>query len=135
MLETPMFKEFRNKLKTMPIVVEKIESGSTTIGLPDIHCRTAYHDLWIESKELKRWPKNPQITLKPDWRPGQLNWINSYKKLGGKVFLMITYHNQWFLLKIIEKEYTQKEICKWSFIPQDFKLIKDYQLLNILNDI
>lgn len=135
MLETPMFKEFNTKLKSMPIIIEKIESGSTTIGLPDIHCRTAYQDIWIESKELKRWPKNPQITLKPDWRPGQLKWLRAYKNLGGAALVMITYHNQWFLINEIKKEYSQKEIVQLSIIPQDFNLIKDYKLLNILNEI
>lgn len=135
MLEKLMFKQFKNKLKTMPIVVERIESGQTKIGIPDIHCRTAYHDVWIESKEIKRWPMNPQITLKPDWRPGQLNWIRAHTKLGGKVLVMITYKNKWFLLKEIRKEYSQKEIYTWSLIPQDMYSIKDYKLLNILNEI
>ena len=135
MLETLMSRAFKHKLKAMPINIDNIESGGTGVGKPDLYCRTGYHDIWIELKELKRWPMNPQITLKPDWRPGQLNWIRKHQKLGGKVLVMITYKNDWYLLKEIRKEYTQKEIYKWSLIQQNFKLIKDYRLLNILNTI
>lgn len=119
----------------MPVNIDNIESGGTGAGKPDMYFRTEVHDLWIELKELKRWPKNPQITLKPDWRPGQISWISKHKRRGGKVLLMVTYHNQWFLLKEIKKEYSQKEIFQLSLIPQDFKAINDYQLLKVMNTI
>ncbi len=133
MIETKMAQTFKKKLKDMPVNFHKIESGSTEVGFPDWYLRTEWIDLWIEAKELKRWPTRASTRIIISYRPGQYNWIMQHRKLGGKVLLIVTYKDRWHLFHDIRLDYTIKEFEFLSLIPTDLKMISKYKLINIMN--
>lgn len=134
MLETPMYQKFRGKIFKFKIKLCRIESGGTIIGLPDWFFRSEWRDVWIEAKQISRWPVRDNTTVKIPYRPGQFNWIKEYQKLGGAVFLIVTYKNQWYLFKDIRKEYSKFDMKNLSILPTtNWRDLEDYELMNILN--
>lgn len=138
MVETKMAQSFHKKLKSIKDVkvnFHKIESGSTEVGFPDWYLRTEWTDLWLEAKELKRWPVRESTRIKIPYRPGQYNWIIQHKKLGGRVALIITYKNRWYLFHDVRLDYTIKEFEFLTLIPHDLIGMDSYKLINLLNSI
>lgn len=129
-----MAQQLKKKLLRLGVGIHKIETGSTEIGIPDLHVRTHRHDLWIELKEIKAWPKRVSTTIKPAWRPGQLFWIRNHQSRSGNAFVCITYQNDWYLLKECKQEYNQYELGQLSLIDRDIKKINAETLLCVLDN-
>lgn len=55
----------------------RIESGATSVGIPDIYYVGHGTDGWIECKFVK---KNVPLILNVPWRPGQQAWMLEYYK-------------------------------------------------------
>jgi hypothetical protein len=68
--------------------VQRIESGETGRGIPDIYCRFANHELWIELKNDRKQSIYSPPYLVP-WRPGQRGWHHDYYKVCGRPVLTI----------------------------------------------
>lgn len=134
MIETEMVRTLKSKLKGLPIKIHKIESGSTEVGFPDWYIRTMCIDIWIEAKELKRWPVRESTRIKIPYRPGQFNWIMQHKKLHGKAMLIVTYKNEWYLFSDIRLDYTQREFNFLSLIHRNLDTTSKYKLITILNN-
>jgi hypothetical protein len=69
------------------LLIQKIESGGTGLGIPDIFIRTMNKDIWMECKQIT-WPKRSN-EIKIPFQPGQLKWISNYIRLGGTAFLAV----------------------------------------------
>lgn len=114
MTETNMYKKLKKHLsgKPGPILLQRIESGGTGLGIPDIYFVTFCKKGWIELKEIPYIPKGNK-NIKIPFRPGQLAWIKNHLKYNEDVFLLCTVKgikNSWYLFKgsHITKEYTKE---------------------------
>jgi hypothetical protein len=67
-------------LKTKYPLVQRIESGETGRGIPDIYCRLKRTEVWLELKNDYRQSIKQQVfTFK--WRPGQPGWHYRYYRV------------------------------------------------------
>ena len=76
--ESAFSKAFVESLRNRHIVVTRIETGSTSQGVPDLYIQGYGGDLWIELKNKKS--KVDRRFFKIDWRPGQQAWHSIYYK-------------------------------------------------------
>lgn len=60
---------------------QRIESGLTGLGIPDVNGCSKGHEVWIELKGTSGW--------KPYIRPEQIGWAERRARSGGKVFLFV----------------------------------------------
>jgi len=90
MTETDLRRWLKRILKQYPIIVQPIESHAHS-GIPDIFYRTSMVSGWIESK-IAEVTKDGTIYV--PFRPGQINWLYSHKRLGGKTFLFLVIENR-----------------------------------------
>lgn len=61
--------------------VQRIESGTTGKGIPDIYCVAANgKDIWLELKRVHKKCSNNVETI--SWRPGQQAWLNEISRRG-----------------------------------------------------
>jgi hypothetical protein len=64
----------------MAILVQRIESGETGRGIPDLYIRTQKREIWIELKNSYK-QSIFDSKWKIGWRPGQQAWSLRYKKV------------------------------------------------------
>ena len=132
MLEKDMLKSVKQKTLGQRIQITNIETGGVSVGVPDWFIRTEYNDIWMEAKEIKRWPVRDNTTIKISFRPGQYNWLKRHQELGGNSLLIVTYKYWWYLFKDIKRAYTKEEMNTLSLIPQDFKNMTIHRFTSIL---
>ncbi len=127
-IKTRLFKLGRN------IMFQKIESGGTSLGIPDVYYRTYKGGGWIEFK-TGLWPKKLSTTIEPKYRPGQLKWLNHNSRLNGKSFLIIQFDEEIFVFKgnNIRKEYTQEMFIRHASYKFNWSDVFEYTLYNLLN--
>jgi hypothetical protein len=58
-------------------MVQRIESGITSVGIPDLFLAGVANHLWVELKNLPK--KALKDTLQIPFRPGQQGWAHEYK--------------------------------------------------------
>lgn len=76
--EAEFSRAFSKVLKAHNLFVQRLESGSTGNGIPDMFIQGYGSDLFIENKRVKK-DFNPAIINIP-WRPGQVAWMLLYYK-------------------------------------------------------
>lgn len=71
-------------LRSKGYMVQRIESGETGVGIPDIYALKDGRHYWIETKNL---PYQELLggTFKVSWRKGQQAWAQAYRIASGKV--------------------------------------------------
>jgi hypothetical protein len=85
-------------------VVQRIESGTTGRGIPDIYCRFKRTEVWIEAKNSHRYSiYDTQFMVK--WRPGQQAWHLRYYKECKRPVLTIQAMADGFILVPLRKHY------------------------------
>jgi len=111
MKETKMYHKMVSKLSPKGILLQRIEMDR----VPDIFYRTWMEDGWIELKVLKSYPVRKTYVEVP-FRPGQLNWIRSYRVLNGNVFLFFYIENSLWIFKgdTIREKYQETEMIELS---------------------
>jgi len=96
-------------------LIQRIESGMTGLGIPDVFFRTKASDGWMELKEVS-WPIRETTLIKIPFRPGQYPWIKQYSLLCGNMFLICSIRGETnvyiFRRSYILREYTQKEFLR-----------------------
>lgn len=71
------FSEYiRAKLRAAGFLCQRIESGSTGLGIPDMYVQGHGTDYWIETKFMRR--AYPTGEAKVSWRGGQQAWAKEY---------------------------------------------------------
>jgi hypothetical protein len=114
MKESLLYKKLKIGLENFNrnILFQRIESGATGLGIPDIFYRTLSKDGWIELKELQVTSNSVTIPF----RPGQRGWLLNYCKLGGLGFVFGTIGNELYILSgyNIEKKYSINNFHKNS---------------------
>jgi hypothetical protein len=95
MKESEMFSDLNEKLSCF-FDFEKIESGRTGTGIPDIFYSGLSCCGWIESKQKSGLKRTTNIEI--PYRPGQQKWLNNKKKKGLNVYVLFYTHGKYFLL-------------------------------------
>ena len=100
MLEKDMRRLLKHEVRIqIPwVLIQRIETGSTGIGIPDFYFKTMYNEGWIELKEIKGNVSREAI-IKIPYRPGQFNWIKKYISLSGNVILICSIGEVWHCFK------------------------------------
>lgn len=60
---------------------QRIETGSTGRGIPDMNGCAAGQEIWIENKKADHWAV--------EIRPEQVGWIERRVRAGGRVFIAV----------------------------------------------
>lgn len=71
--------------------VQRIESGQTGRGIPDIYCIDNRKEAWW--LELKREHTNITPVIAISWRPGQQAWLNDVTKRGQHCLTIACFNN------------------------------------------
>lgn len=120
--ENAFSKALIGAMRNKGIFVQRIESGSTGRGIPDIYAIVQNNAIWIELKrvrhKMRRYEEIP-------WRPGQQSWLNSVFERGQaaitlccfddciiKVTHDIIYKNNVVDTKYCASFYTLKDVLK-----------------------
>ena len=73
--------------------VQRIESGQTGRGIPDIYCISPEgHAFWFELKRMHATFRKGQWYAIP-WRPGQQAWLHSANKYQQQAFTLCCFDN------------------------------------------
>lgn len=92
--------------------------NSCGAGTPDINTV----DSWIECKQIKAWPKDPNAVVKvPHFTPQQRLWIKNRIAKGGDVQIVLKVGRDWIILtewsdayKELGKTWTKEDIIRAS---------------------
>lgn len=84
--------------------VQRIESGETGRGIPDIYIRGRRHELWVELKNMKHCSIYDGSWEVP-WRQGQQAWHLNYYKAGGWPVLTIVALRDGFMVILMTKRF------------------------------
>ena len=124
-------------LKNEPIILQRIESESTGIGIPDIFFRTPFLDGWIELKQVKGDYTKKQIVTIP-WRKGQFEWMRRYIGMGGHGLLFVFFETTpgYKTLAVFEKDnvrktYTPSDTWYQSLLFMDIKRANPSNILSV----
>lgn len=129
-----MYKKILNKFSRKKILLQRIETKETGIGVPDIFYRTWNQDGWIELKVLNKYPKRKNY-IKVPFRLGQINWIKNYWILNGSIFLFLYIENALWIFKgdNIKEQYSELEIIKSTCYKAFWKDINWDNIYNLLD--
>jgi len=98
-------KELRPLFRGLGYTVFRVEHER----LPDIYLSKKGKCFWCEIKTLDK----RSLIIKPDWRPGQLAWIQEQEKNGTKnIFLALWVKNKIYFARPQEK-YTLEDL-QWN---------------------
>lgn len=79
--EAAFSKALVTAMRNRGIFVQRIESGATGKGIPDLFIITKGTPIWIELKRVHDTCSNKQV-LEIPWRPGQQAWLHDVAKRG-----------------------------------------------------
>lgn len=79
--EAAFSKALVTAMRNKGIFVQRIESGETGKGIPDLFIITKRTPVWIELKRVHGTCSNKQYVEIP-WRPGQQAWLNDVQSRG-----------------------------------------------------
>lgn len=78
--EAAFSKALVTAMRAKGIFVQRIESGETGKGIPDLFIITKGTPMWIELKRVHGACHRDYVTI--PWRPGQQAWLNDVTKRG-----------------------------------------------------
>lgn len=100
--EAAFSKALVTAMRNKGIFVQRIESGETGKGIPDLFVITKKVPMWIELKRVHGACHRNYVEI--PWRPGQQAWLNDVSKRGMQCMtlacfddgiLMIDHHKIW----------------------------------------
>lgn len=114
MLEKDVVTWFNESLKGFDVKIQRIESPTTGVGIPDEHIRTRHISAWIEFKIVDHLTE--QITI--PYRPGQFSWLMNHVELNGDAFLVVGHERESYgnCVAIFKNEQIQREYSIPQFI-------------------
>ena len=80
--EAAFSKALVTAMRNKGIFVQRIESGETGKGIPDLFVITKKVPMWIELKRIHGACHRDYVEI--PWRPGQQAWLNDVTKRGMK---------------------------------------------------
>lgn len=100
--EAAFSKALVTAMRNKGIFVQRIESGETGKGIPDLFVITKGTPMWIELKRIHGACHRDYVEI--PWRPGQQAWLNDVQSRGVKCatlacfddgILLIGHHTIW----------------------------------------
>ncbi len=116
--EAAFSKALCTAMRAKGIFVQRIESGETGKGIPDLFVITKGVPMWIELKRIHGTCSNKQF-LEIPWRPGQQAWLNDVQSRGVTCMTLACYDDG--IIKI------QAGIYQANRVPQGFGFTKYYK--------
>lgn len=104
-------------MKGKGIFVQRIESGSTGRGIPDIYAIIQNKAVWIE---LKRVHHNMQRYEEIPWRPGQQSWLTEVYNRNQAVITLCCFDD--CILKILHDRVYMRNVVDTSDCEAFFSL-------------
>jgi hypothetical protein len=95
-------------------LVQRIESGETGRGIPDIYCRCKETEVWIELKNDYLQSIYGHASL-IHWRPGQQAWHLNYYRSSKQSVLTIVAMKDGFLVIPLKRRWTQNMVTADSY--------------------
>jgi hypothetical protein len=89
-------------LKNNWVFVQRIESGETGRGIPDLYLRYPAGELWVELKNDYRQSIN-QLFFSFPYRPGQAGWHYRYYRTSGRKVLTVMAVKDGFIISGVTK--------------------------------
>ena len=105
-------------MRAKGIFVQRIESGETGKGIPDLFIITKGTPMWIELKRIHGTCSDKQF-LEIPWRPGQQAWLNDVQSRGVICMTLACFDDG--IVKI------QAGIYQANRVPQGFGFTKYYK--------
>ncbi len=134
MLEKEMRRllKYYSKKQIPNILMQRIESGSTGIGIPDFYFKTTKEEGWIELKEIKGNVSREAIIRIP-YRPGQYNWLRNYTQLNGNAILICSIDKAWYCFKgdYIQETYIYEDLHTFC---QQFREVSELNFPHLLQN-
>ena len=116
--EAAFSKALVTAMRAKGIFVQRIESGETGKGIPDLFVITKGTPMWVELKRVHGTCSDKQF-LEIPWRPGQQAWLNDVQSRGVTCFTLVCYDDG--IVKI------QAGIYQANRVPQGFGFTKYYK--------
>ena len=92
--EAAFSKALVTAMRNKGIFVQRIESGETGKGIPDLFVITKGVPMWIELKRVHgRIPVNTGLYVTIPWRPGQQAWLNDVQSRGVRCLTLACFDN------------------------------------------
>lgn len=92
--EAAFSKALVTAMRNKGIFVQRIESGETGKGIPDLFVITKGVPMWIELKRIHgRIPANTGLYVTIPWRPGQQAWLNDVQSRGIRCLTLACFDN------------------------------------------
>lgn len=108
--EAAFSKALCTAMRAKGIFVQRIESGETGKGIPDLFVITKGVPMWIELKRIHGTCSDKQYFTIP-WRPGQQTWLHDVTYRGMKCMTLACYDDG--IIKIPHWDlYTANMVCK-----------------------
>jgi len=126
MTETMMYRVLKGISDIHQGTFCSIETGGSSIGVPDVYYFDPAITGWIELKVIK-WIARDEV-YRFDYRKGQLPWLRKHHRTNKRTFCLGWYDNQYFLFDEFYKEMDDIEKRSLWYGPS----LKDKGLLNIL---
>jgi hypothetical protein len=110
--------------------VQRIESGITSVGVPDIYMRTKTREYWIELKNLPKMG-NDQWSMNIPWRRGQQSWARQYKVAAGVCSFTVVALAEGFLVipmitRFINNIVNGVDYLRVNTLPEVVKIIMEW---------
>ena len=108
--EAAFSKALCTAMRAKGIFVQRIESGETGKGIPDLFVITKGVPMWIELKRVHdTCSSKPYFTI--PWRPGQQAWLHDVTHRGVTCMTLACYDDG--IIKITHRDlYTANMVCK-----------------------
>ena len=123
MTETEIRKAFIKRFELVANIT-RIETGSTEVGVPDLHVRTDKADLWIELKIATGTAREMRV----EYRAGQQRWAENHKSLLGLVCLLVYHGGSYYFFEHFNDKFN------WNTAIFDFVTMKTASL-TLLNAV
>lgn len=92
--EAAFSKALCTAMRAKGIFVQRIESGETGKGIPDLFVITKGVPMWIELKRVHgRIPAHDSLTVNIPWRPGQQAWLHEVRTRGVTTMTLACFDN------------------------------------------
>lgn len=92
--EAAFSKALVTAMRNKGIFVQRIESGETGKGIPDLFVLTHKVPMWIELKRVHAdIPMTPMGTVTIPWRPGQQAWLSDVDARGVTCYTIACFNN------------------------------------------
>lgn len=115
--ENAFSKALITSMKNKGIFAQRIESGLTGRGIPDIYAIVGRTPVWIELKRVHKKCQRYEII---PWRPGQQAWLNKVTALGQQAITLCCFDD--CIVKIKHDIIYKQDVVDTSYCEMFYSL-------------